>query len=270
MKRYPLISFYILALVLSGVVLLPLLAVGLNDLYFLATFGPGIAGLIVARVADGRGGFLELLRRILIWRIEAVWWLALLLLPIVIALSGALASRPLGSAFDFGALPPLYTIIPSIILLTLLNGFTEEYGWRGFALPRLQARYNALTSSLILGFFWGLWHIPIFFVEGTFQQALSQQSGLAVGVAGFTFMTVMASVAFTWLFNHTRGSVLVAGLFHGMFNAWIGYFTPDLSDALSMALGVTICTTAIAVIITLVFGPAHLSRTVERNTIQIG
>jgi ABC-type amino acid transport system permease subunit len=55
-----------------------------------------------------------------------------------------------------------------------------------------------------------------------------------------------------------------------MFNAWIGYFTPDLSNALSVALGLTICATVIAVIITLVFGPAHLSRTVERNTVQIG
>ena len=80
----------------------------------------------------------------------------------------------------------------------------EEPGWRGFALPRLQPRYGALGASLRLGVLWALWHTMMFILQGT---------------TPFTFVVSMASVilgsvVFSWIYNHTRGSLLVAIVAH--------------------------------------------------------
>lgn len=85
------------------------------------------------------------------------------------------------------------------------NACGEEPGWRGFALPRLQALYNPLIANLILAFFWALWHLP-----------LPQGQGLANPVAFLEYYigTFAHCIIIAWLFNHTRGSILVAGLLH--------------------------------------------------------
>jgi membrane protease YdiL (CAAX protease family) len=83
---------------------------------------------------------------------------------------------------------------------------TEEPAWRGFALPRLQAKYSAFVSSLILGALWGGWHIPLFLIPGSFQATLP--------FAGFMLSAIATAFLFTWLFNHTNGSVLLAGILH--------------------------------------------------------
>jgi uncharacterized protein len=81
----------------------------------------------------------------------------------------------------------------------------EEIGWRGFALPRLQARYGRLRASLLMGVGWGLWHIPMFLVGGmTFGWVL----------ALMVLFFVPGSVIYSWVFNHTRGLLPIAILMH--------------------------------------------------------
>src|SRR3712207_6537622 len=86
----------------------------------------------------------------------------------------------------------------------------EELGWRGYALPRLLARRSALAASLILGLLWGLWHLPTFYVLGAPQHGLP--------ISAFLLLTMAYSVLFTWIYLHTRGSVLIATLFHSAIN----------------------------------------------------
>lgn len=228
-KRYPLISYYVFALVLSGVILAVLFATGLaGTLFFLGTFGPGLAAILVTALISGGAGIRKLLSSLLIWRVSIQWWLVALLLPALITLGAVVLFSIFGGPnIDFSRYPPLYTIIPMIIMITLLNGVGEELGWRGFMLPRTQSRYNALVSSLIVGFFWGLWHAPVYFIPGTAQSIYREQVGFWVGLLLFTATTIVISVIYTWVFNNTRGSVMIAALLHGANNAWLNYFLVD-------------------------------------------
>lgn len=86
----------------------------------------------------------------------------------------------------------------------------EEFGWRGFALPNLQKRYNALISSIIIGTVWGMWHLPMDFI------GLRQHGAFFVPIfiiLGPLLMSAQA-VLMTWVYNHTRGSLLLMVLFH--------------------------------------------------------
>jgi hypothetical protein len=107
-------------------------------------------------------------------------------------------------------------------MLTILAGLGEEFGWRGFAMPRLQARYNALVSSIIIGVLWGIWHIPLFLVEGTIQHDWTMDASLVPAVLGYMAFLIAWSIQYTWVFNNTKGSVLLAAVLHGAGNAWIG------------------------------------------------
>jgi membrane protease YdiL (CAAX protease family) len=269
-QRYPLVAYYVLTSILSGVIIALLFAAGLVEgLFFLGTFGPGLAAILVTAMINGRVDVRKLLSSLLIWRIGIQWWLVALLLPALIVLGAVyLFSLFGGPTLDFSRYQPLYTVVPMIILLTLLNGVGEELGWRGFMLPRTQSRYNALVASLIVGTFWGLWHAPVYFIAGTAQSLLRSQVGFWIGLLLFTLTTMAISVTFTWVFNNTRGSVLIASLLHGANNAWMNYF---LVDPATEVLGITIWSTVLwavlAFVLLLVYGPAHLSRSNER---QIG
>jgi membrane protease YdiL (CAAX protease family) len=133
----------------------------------------------------------------------------------------------------------------------LING--EELAWRGFALPRLQGKYNALTSSIILGVIWGLFHLPLFFtVTGSSQADMS--------FVPFLVSTSILSVLFTWLFNNTRGSVLMAYLLHAATNTWTRVFAIDHSVNPHVSQALTGITALIVVIVIVTTGAENLSR----------
>jgi membrane protease YdiL (CAAX protease family) len=173
-----------------------------------------------------------------------------------------------GPAVDWSGLKTLYTVVPDFILLTIAAGIGEEFGWRGFLLPRLQTRYNAMVSGLIVGVAWATWHVPLFFIEGTSQYEQGLQSGLFPVILGYSVFVIANSVQFTWLFNNTRGSVLLAAVFHGASNAWAGYLgmgdIPFGGILTLMALSVLI--TAIIVVVA---GTKDLSRAYKRNVLEL-
>ena len=110
-------------------------------------------------------------------------------------------------------------LVEFVRVLFLGGPLGEELGWRGFALPRLQGRHTALTSSVVLGLVWGLWHIPLYFVPGTGQYEITRSgNGVAFAIGGAATWTIGLSVLFTWLFNQTRGSLLVVIGFHAAVN----------------------------------------------------
>lgn len=248
LRRHPLAVFFGLAFALPWSVMIPmaLASRGLIDgappipLLLLAGYGPTIAALVTAALVGGGTAVRSLLGRLLIWRVGLRWWAIVLLLPGAISL-GALGLYALAG----GVLPALPALSPALavsfvaqlLVRGLING--EEIGWRGFALPRLQARYGALTASLIVGVAWALFHLPIFFIVG--PTAAGSQSEMSF--LPFLLSTLSLSVVFTWVANHTRGSILMAWLLHAAMNTWTTVLPMPVSGPIywiATALGVLI------------------------------
>jgi len=147
--------------------------------------------------------------------------------------------------------PP--TILPFAAFRLLFGPLPEELGWRGYALDRLQAKWSALTSSLVLGTAWSLWHLPLFFIAGTYQNSLG------LGTLSFwLFMILMLpeSILMTWIYNNNQRSTLSAVLFHSMIN-----FTGELFAMTERAEFFQIfLLTAAAIAVTVVWGTKTLTR----------
>src|SRR5918997_3125683 len=215
-KRHPLIAFFVVAYALTWP-LIPLVSV--SPLWgFPALFGPATAAIIVAAVADGRTGLKDLLGRVVRWRVGARWYAVALGLPVILALAAAGLHLALGarSSIEFGGLSVL-----NFVVFALIVG--EELGWRGYSLPKLLTGRSALSASLILGVLWGAWHLPTFFVPGAPQYGLPFPT--------FVLLTVAYSVLFTWVYLHTRGSVLIATLLHGAINLFPGLLLGGIDPA---------------------------------------
>lgn len=99
----------------------------------------------------------------------------------------------------------------SYLPLILIGPISEEFGWRGYALDRLQTRWSPLISSIMIGIVWGLWHGPLFMMVGTSQHELG------IPFLGFTVGLIALSILFTWLHNHTGGSIWTAIFFHWIY-----------------------------------------------------
>ena len=269
-KKYPVLSLFVLALVF-GVAPLAAVAAGLLPQGFsqLGALSASLAGIVLAVIEGRKGGVRELLGRFLIWRVGIQWW-AFALLFMVIPSVAALYLFSLfgGPTVDWSGLGPLYSVVPMILTLTILAGMGEEFGWRGFAMPRLQARYNALVSSIIIGVLWGLWHIPLFLVEGTTQYNWRLDAGLIPAVLGYTVFLIAWSIQYTWVFNNTKGSVLLAAVVHGAGNAWLGGYIDVYRGHWGGIVTFMVVSVVVSIIIVLVAGPANLSRTNERNVLK--
>jgi uncharacterized protein len=172
----------------------------------------------MAAVTGGKSGVKHLLSRVALWRVGVRWYVIALGLPTVLSLAAAGVhylfdgSRPL----QIGAVTAL-----DFIVFVLVVG--EELGWRDYALPLLLEQRSAVTLSLILGVLWGLWHLPRFLVPGTPQYGLP--------LPAFVLLTVEYSILMTWVYLQTKGSVLIATLFHGAINLSQGLFLGGIEGA---------------------------------------
>jgi membrane protease YdiL (CAAX protease family) len=217
-RRRPLVTFFTLAFGLGWLVALPLVlspaGVGAiqhslpEEWLMLFASTPTIAALWTQWLIAGDFRICRLgtpWRRVLL---GAGGGLALALLAFAIVPALVLSNGAVGalgwSAIVTASLP--WWSNPFNLLGGPLN---EEPGWRGFALPRLQARFAPLTATLLLGAVWAAWHIPLFFVQGW----------LSVPVWAFGLLIVCLSVLMTWAFNHSSGSVIPAVLMHAVYNS---------------------------------------------------
>lgn len=213
-KQYPLAAFFVLTFIFthgvfriadgiysatnSFVLALPLALLGA---------GPLASALIVSAVINGNSGVFALVRKFTVWRVGLRWYLiALFLLP-------ALHVAAIYLNVSFGAPAPAaaafgpWTALLGTFAIRLVNPWdgpvTEELGWRGFALPRMQSRYpSPLTANLILGILVTLWHLPL------------------IPFGGYEWIyvpgTMAATILFGWVYNATGGSVLLTLIMHAV------------------------------------------------------
>lgn len=221
-----------------------------------AAFGPLVAAIVLTLILQGWKGTLALLKKGIDFRFKKVWLVAILLLPLVIFVGGTLFSALTGATkLDFSGLNnPPYSIIAFFVILLTGGPLQEEFGWRGYALPRLQSRFSALASSLILGFSWWLWHLPLVFIPGRFMT-----DNLLLFLA-LSVEIILTSILFTWIYNNTNGSVLSTLLLHTTMNWSIWLFLPSMQTNFSI-IGFTVVLLSIAVLVILrVWGAARLSK----------
>jgi hypothetical protein len=176
----------------------------LHPLHYVAAFGPSIAGVVMAASTDGWASVRRLLARVVPSRSALPWYVAVLIGFPALNLVAARILAP-----DFLAhLPPwhrLLYLLP-LTLVTDTGPLGEEFGWRGFALPRLLQRRRPLAAALILGVIWWAWHLPTFFIPALSQHQLS--------IPIFLVNSLALSVIMTWLYQRTRGDLLLMILVH--------------------------------------------------------
>lgn len=110
-----------------------------------------------------------------------------------------------------------------ITILFLMGPIGEEFGWRGYLHPVLKEKYNLLYTSLIIGFIWSIWHLPLFFIEGALQHEFTKLYGIGLSLAGYLLYTIMLSLWIGVFFEKTKRSIVTALILHTMANLSIGY-----------------------------------------------
>ena len=253
LRRHPLVTFFLLVFIITWVVWVPRASgAPLGVVGQAWTWAPAIAALLAAALTGGRGALRELGSRLVRWRVGWQWYLVVILGPAAFSLAVAGVYTLLGGSWAEAAPPALLEgsllFLPLFLLiLTLTDGLGEELAWRGFALPRMLTRYNALAASLILGVIWALWHLPLLWTEG---------NGMFHQPVWLLLLDVTAkSVLFTWVFLHTRGSVLIAMLFHGATNLFL--VSPDVVSTgdLTLPLLAAVAKWVLVGVLLLVAGP---------------
>ena len=234
--------------------------------YITLGWGFIFASVLMTGLTRGRAAVFALLKRYTQWRVGIKWFLAAVLLEPVFIVAGvyinsALTQFPVDfskvMAYKiFGQSANLWLyIIPYFLVEIITNG--EEMGWRGYVLPRLQAKYSALTATVILGLIWGFWHLPKFLAH------------FDLTVFAWFMLHIMAyAFILTWLYNNTQGSLLMAAISHAVSNTF-GVFFPIANTASSDQLGAYIIYVVLeclaAVILVAAAGPARLSRTMPKQ-----
>jgi membrane protease YdiL (CAAX protease family) len=232
------------------------------------TFGWGIifASLIMTGLSLGKEGIVKLVQRLLIWRVGWMWYLAAFsLLPTVYITAVLINAAWTGSPVDFsnaaahmifGASAKLSLYILPFFLFDFLTN-AEEMGWRGYVLPRLQIRHSALISSLVLGAIWALWHLPRYLAPG-------DSGSFVLG----TLKILAEAILYTWLYNNTKGSLLLATIMHAAGNT-AGVFLPMANTLSGRNMGALVFVIAIEVLIaglvTVVAGPENLSHSEDKQ-----
>ena len=224
-RRHPLIAFFFLAFALSWAFMVPLVLASHGLIPFpdavpllvVIGYGPTFAAVLVTGALGGRAAVRGLLGRLLIWRVGWGWWAAALFLSAGVVLGALGLYALLGNPVPpFSAPTPrlLLDVVLTFLVVGLVNG--EEIGWRGFALPRLLARSGVAGSVAVLGTLQALFHLPIFFSNGA--SPAGGQNGTPF--PAFLASALLLTFLFTWLYQHTRGSLLIATVFHASMNAW--------------------------------------------------
>ncbi|NHJ14362.1 MAG: CPBP family intramembrane metalloprotease [Candidatus Thorarchaeota archaeon] len=228
----PIWCFFALTFAISWLIWLPgvLLATGLiswvvsepfattlyTALNIAGGFGPTIAGLYLHYREGGKDGISRVLRSAVDFRrVKQHWWLAIFLLVPLIQGGALLLGILTGTLVPELLLLQQPYVIPVYFIVALLpfsNAIREEFGWRGYAIDRLQIRWNALATSMVIGLAWGIWHLPLW----TFPLGAEVFSRTPLWV--YILNTVMISIIMTWVYNNASKSMLSAIFLHAVLN----------------------------------------------------
>ncbi len=272
-RRHPIVSFFVLSYLFSWATW------GLERTFWPGswlswggTYGPAVAAILLAAAVEGQDGLRVLLARLFIWRVAVKWYLvAILFIPAVAAIAiavytwlGVVRADLPGPDFWLATYQQHLLLAVAAVTLGLVIVAGEEIGWRGYALPRLQDTYHPLAASAIIGLLWGLWHLE--------SPMYGPGTGTGwIDILSLTGGTIGAAVVYTWLYNNTRGSVLLACVFHSVYNV-VGVYVFGVSPSLDATQGFDCLVFAVAAVVVVVaagprlgWRPVAAGRALERT-----
>lgn len=271
MKKYPLLVFFILSLLISWTGWIPYAAskaglVNLNipsEIIWIAEFGPSFSAIIITAFFYGKSDVKKLLKSLLMWKTSFKWYFfAILITPFLILVSIGFDILFFNTTYDFSllsqwdnnfinrteAFSPSVGIITQLVsfmhtgtfatglvllVLAITNGgFSEELGWRGFALSKFQDKpFNFIVSSLFVAFLWALWHTGTLFWQTVFTSTFSEGILFALTyLSQYLLLVIPLSVLYTFLYNGTNGSILLSIILHAFYNISISIFATALPN----------------------------------------
>lgn len=268
LRRHALVAYFLIALLFSWAMVALWITAGWPTTFWTIlaiTLGPTLSSLIMTGMTQGAPGLRTLFGRLLLWRVPFLWYMAALLgIPAIMVLG--MIGLP-GAAASFNPLTPeAWLGYPRLFVLVLFLGgpFLEEPGWRGFALPRLQQRLGPLWGTLLLGILWAAWHFPQYMMPDW----AAQNGGFTpLSVAVYTLSVIPLTVILSWIFNNTRGSLLLVMLAHSSINAFSVYAVQLFpAQAESQAYGFVGFGTAAVLILVLTRGRLGYDRYLAETT----
>ena len=182
----------------------------------IGAFAPLLAALTLIGRNEGWKGIKSFLRKTIDFRFKPVFLILALGLPLVIHLIAHYGSIALGLDVAQTLFPaelpvaPIILAIPYLILMLVVGGGQEEFGWRGYAQEPLQEKIGVVPASLVIGGIWGLWHLPLWFMTGDLHSAYS--------FLAFVMMTTSISLVYAYLYNFSGKKLLIVMFFHAMNN----------------------------------------------------
>jgi uncharacterized protein len=222
-NKISIIAFFVMTYAFSWILWIPialssqkLLAVQISPFLgiIIGGIGPSLSALILTMAEKGMPGIRSLLGCLFKWRVAIKWYIFILFIPTTIIL---------GSIVLYSLIENLPLNIPNIgdwrivfltFILTLLIGgpIGEELGWRGYALPKLLETRNPILTSLIIGMGWGIWHLPLFWIQGSLQAEIP--------LTWFMISILAEAILYTWVYISTGGSIILMVMLHTSINAW--------------------------------------------------
>jgi uncharacterized protein len=215
---------------------------------------PSLVGILLTHLTLNNGDRADFWKRVVSFKLIGLSWFIVIigLFPLLLVL-GLLTNKLFGGTFPPFQEAERTLFRPTALILYIAGNIIggplgEELGWRGFALDRLQTKWNALTASLVLGIVWAAWHLPLFFIKGT------PQHSIGLGTLLFWLWNVQVisfSVLIIWIYNNTHRSILSAIFMHFMLNATYGIIPKNemsISTSLFMANSLIIFVTVLIVL----------------------
>ena len=265
----PLLTFFALAYLISWTIWLPLYAhiFGINNLpalpyqHALGALGPLLASFITTFIFYKKEAAKILFKKSI--KAKPLIYLSIALLsPFLLAtLAATINYFVTHESIKFADLLttkefPQFSFLTFFFYNLFFLGFGEEVGWRGFALPQLQNKMNALTASIVLTMFWALWHLPLFYYRPGYTQM-----GV-VAIVGWIFSLLTGSVLLTWLYNSTKGSIFICAIFHTTID--IAFTANFANKNIVNYMGFLITIWGVLTIV--IFKPKLLSKLQNKNT----
>jgi uncharacterized protein len=259
-KRHPIITFFVLTYALTWAIESPLVFItdSLSDtqglvLVILASNVPSVMAIVLTAMVFGRGALRKLLGRLLIWRVNPLWYLVVVLVPVALT-AGVL---PLNALLGGPALSLGMPLVGAAVFLAFSifpgSALGEEIGWRGYVLPRLQTRMSALSASLFLAPIWALWHLPLWLTGDPVKTPTFY--------VPFFLAVVPLSILLTSVYNSTGGSLLMVVLLHATANFPVTMAIDELGTRATVPVLLYWGLMAVAAIVVVIWaGPEHLSR----------